>query len=163
MITHKLVVYIERTKHKIYTVAMSLLQKESSHKKLILSCCVGVYIAISPFIFLHTVMTVLFGWLFALNIPVMFTVSWCINNPWTMIPIYTFDCVMGNWIFTLVGIDSMQCNPCWMANINTFLADYLGITGISFWAFMVGGNLFALALSGILYPLFSYFFIKIRR
>lgn len=163
MITDRICRSIEYGKHKLNAAGEMLIQKESSHRKLVLSCCMGVYIAFSPFIFFHTAMIFIFGWLFTLNIPIMFAVSWFINNPWTMVPIYAFDCVVGNMIFSFLEIDSMQCNPAWMVDLNTFLSSYVGLAGVSFWSFMLGGNLLALLISGILYPLFSYFFTCIRR
>lgn len=163
MITEKLCRYVEYGRHKFNAAGEMLLQKESSHHKLVASCCMGVYVAFSPFICCHTIMIFLFGWLFSLNIPIMFIVSWFINNPWTMVPIYAFDCVVGNYIFAFLGVNSMQLNPSWMMGLNDLLSTYLGISGISFWSFMVGGNLFALFIGGILYPVFSYFFTCMRR
>src|SRR5581483_10373754 len=69
----------------------NLADQEHCSTKLALSFCVGVYIAFSPFIGLHTVMTFIFVWLFGLNLAATFTASWLINNPWTMIPIYSTD------------------------------------------------------------------------
>lgn len=163
MITDKICRYIEYGRHKLNGAGEILIQKESSRRKLVASCCMGVYVAFSPFVFFHTAMIFLFGWLFTLNIPIMFAVSWFINNPWTMVPIYAFDCVVGDCIFAVLGINSMHWNPAWMIWFNEFLSAHIGLGGISFWSFMVGGNLFALFISGMLYPVFSYFFTCIRR
>jgi len=162
MIAEKIRRSIHYGKHTLHAAGEMLIQKENSHKKLVASCCMGVYTAFSPFIFLHTVMILMFGWFCGLNIPVMLAVSWFINNPWTMVPVYAFDCMVGNWVFSFVGIDSMQLNPQWMIGLNEFLASYIGLSGISFWSFMVGGNLFGIAISVMLYPIFSYFFTRIR-
>ena len=105
MITDKLYKCIEYSKSIIGNAVTFLMQKEKCPKKLIFSSCVGVYVAFSPFIFFHTVMILLFGWLFALNIPVMFAVSWFINNPYTMVPVYALDCLFGDWLFAFLGID----------------------------------------------------------
>lgn len=79
-----------------------------------------------------------------------------------MVPIYALDCMIGNWLFMFLGIDGTLYEPCWMMWLNEFLSSHVGISGISFWAFMIGGNLFAIGMSGILYPVFSYLFGKKR-
>jgi len=162
MITGKISKYREYGKQKLSSAGEFLMSKETSRHTLVLSCCVGVYVAISPFIFLHTIMIFTFGWICSLNIPIMLAVSWFINNPWTMVPIYAFDCIVGDWIFMFLGIDSMQYNPSWMNGLNAWLSSYIGYSGVSFWAFIVGGNLLAILLSVILYPVFSYCFARMR-
>jgi uncharacterized protein (DUF2062 family) len=145
-------------KSKLLSLKKQLIEKEDNHQKLIYSCCVGMYIAISPFIFFHTAMVFLFGWLFALNIPVMFAVSCFVNNPLTMIPIYTLDYVVGRWFFAILSIDGTCYNPAWVAYLSAQCEQRLGIAGLSLWPFIVGGNLLALALAGILYLVIYFFY-----
>jgi len=145
-------------KQKIAQLASTLAQTEVNPHRLIYSCCVGMYIAISPFIFFHTAMVFLFGWLFALNIPVMFAVSCFVNNPLTMIPIYTLDYLIGCWLFAFFNIDGASYNPVWVAYLSTQCERYLGIEGLSLWPFIVGGNLLALILAGILYLIITFFY-----
>lgn len=139
-----------------------LVYKERSPHKLALSFCVGVYIAFSPFLFLHTIMIFLFSWLFALNGTVTFAAAYGVNNPWTMVFIYSADYVMGTWFFThVLDVNSLHINPRWMAFINEPLQSYLGIEGVSFWAFMIGGNLLGIAIGSILYPVMRHIFTRL--
>ncbi len=153
---------IEYSRSIAYRAGKTLIKKESCPKTLIKSCSFGVFVAFSPFVCLHTVMILIGGWLYSLNIPVMFAVSWFINNPYTMVPVYALDCMFGDLFFNSLGINPVLLNPSWMAPINQFLATYIGLNNISFWSFIIGGNLLGLIMSGILYPIFSYFFMKIR-
>src|ERR1700691_57350 len=85
---------------QIKSLIQQLLAQEQSPRKLALTCALGTYIGISPLVGLHTVMTFLFGWLFSLNIAALFTISVLINNPWTMVPVYSIDHLFGKWLFT---------------------------------------------------------------
>jgi len=139
-----------------------LVVKERSPKVLALSFCVGVYIAFSPYIFLHTLMAFAFSWIFSLNLAVVFAASCMINNPWTLVPIYTVDYLFGQWFLTFVlGVNSMSLNPHWMDPVNSFIYSYTGIQGVSFWAFMIGGNLLGLIISVIMYPVVRCIFLNI--
>ncbi len=145
---------VEKTKELVLT--------ESSSTKLAYSFCVGIYIAFSPFIFFHTVMTIGLSWLLGLNLPATFLASCCINNPWTMVPIYTGDYLFGDFLLNnLLGINTVALNPAWMAWINEPLARYCGLSSISFWSFMVGGNILGLLLAAIFYPVMKRVFYKI--
>ncbi len=146
--------------NRLRTFLFSLINKERCPRKLTLSFCVGIYIAFSPFVGLHTPMVFLFGWLFALNTPVLLSVSIFINNPWTMMPVYGLDHVVGCWLFRLCNVDSMSWNPAWLTSCNVFLHKYLGTAGISFWAFFIGGNLLGLGIGAMVYPIVKRVFEK---
>ena len=107
-----------------------LVLQEKSAYKLAASCALGAYIAFSPFVGLHTVMVFAFSWLFALNSAVTWAVSVAINNPWTMMPVYGVDYLVGDWC-----------------------AQYFGITLPAGWAFLIGGNLLGLLIGVMLYPI----------
>jgi len=57
--------------------------------KLALAFAVGVFIAFSPTLGLHTISCLVFAQLFRLSKFVVFTGSF-INNPWTIIPLFGF-------------------------------------------------------------------------
>ena len=133
----------------------SLIKQERCAHKFALSCCTGVYIAFSPFVGFHTIMVFLFSWLFALNAAIMFSVSLFINNPWTMVPVYGIDYIVGDWLFNLLGINGVSWNPWWCY---TLLTTYSSYSGLSLGAFLVGGNLLGLSIGGIVYPIMRYVF-----
>lgn len=146
--------------NKIKQFALYLLSKETNAKKLAIATSLGIYIAFSPFVGLHTAMVFLFAWLFNSNAILLFAVQCAINNPWTMVPVYGFDYLAGLWIFRMIGLNPFLYDPAWNAKLNSWLAAAIGISGISFWAFFIGGNLLGIGFAGILYPvllrIFSY-------
>lgn len=135
---------------------ISLLAKERSPHKLALSLSVGIYIAFSPFIGFHTLITVLVAWALRLNFAVIWLGSHVINNPWTMIPVYAAGYWCGDFLLNgMLGLDMLASNPSWMTYINNFLINYLGITQVSLWSFLIGGNLLGLCAAFALYPVFK--------
>jgi uncharacterized protein (DUF2062 family) len=143
---------------RIRALVERLMVQERSPHKLALTWALGVFIGISPLIGLHTLMTILFGWMFALSIPALFAVSVLINNPWTMILVYSIDHVFGAWFLNFLCIDCTQLDPIWVEYCNGFLQRHTGITGLSLSAFLVGGNILAVGISIMLYPLMKRIF-----
>jgi uncharacterized protein (DUF2062 family) len=137
-----------------------MIAHERSPRRLALTCALGIYIGISPFVGLHTAMIFIFGWTFALSIPVLFTVSVLIHNPWTMMPVYAIDHLFGKWLFTTLGIDYLQWDPTWIEAFNLFLQNHTGIAGLSLSAFFIGGNVLAVSTSVMMYPLMKRIFTK---
>lgn len=131
-----------------------------SPEKLAIAFCVGVFIAFSPFFGLHTIMTIFAAWYFELNFAVIYAASHIFNNPWTIVPVYVSDYVVGMKIFALFGADPYAwANPGWADWLNSKLTYYVGLPEISLWAFIVGGNVLGLVVSILLYP----FVIRIFR
>jgi len=138
---------------RIKQVIRDLLLYESSHHKLAVATALATYIAFSPFFGFHMIMSVVFGWIFRLNIPFLLAVGAVINNPLTMVPIYSSGYLMGHWLLHgQMGMPVMEVNPLWMAPINSFLHTYLGLFDVSFWALMVGGNILGVVLAVFVYP-----------
>ena len=140
----------------MYNKVCSFIKKERCPRRLAFSVSLAVFIAFSPFVGFHTAMVFLFSWLFALNAAILLAISMLINNPWTMVPIYAADHVVGDGIFYLFGIDSMGLNPDWVCKLNSWIAYYTGLEGISLWAFLIGGNLLSLLLAVTVYPIIRY-------
>jgi len=131
-----------------------LIKKERSHHKLAFSFAVGSYIAFSPFIGFHTVMTLLLAHVLRLNLMTTFAGSLLINNPWTMVPIYSIGYFFGVWFCSyLPGTDIFVTHE--------WLVKYIGISGISVRSFLIGGNLLGIIVAVILYPIMRHLFIKV--
>lgn len=139
-----------------------LMQYERCVHKLSLSFCLGIYIAFSPFVGFHTAMVFLFAWLFALNFTVMLSVSMTVNNPWTMVPVYGAGHWVGDWLLSWFGADHYEWNPSWIQSINAWAHATIGLTGFSFWAFMIGGNLLGISLSVLAYPMIKKLLSQIK-
>jgi len=134
-------------------IFVRLMQYEHCVQTFTLSCCVGIYIALSPFVGFHTAMVFLFSWLFALNFSVVLAVSMMINNPWTMMPVYGMSYLCGDWMLSWFGLNHNAWNPSWVSKGNELLSNYVSFSGFSFWAFMIGGNILGLGLALIAYPI----------
>ncbi len=133
---------------------------ECSPHKLAAACSLAIYVAFCPFTGLHTLMLIGSGWIFRLNVPLLISVGYIVNNPFTMIPILMSGYFLGHWILhSLVGVVLAGSNPVWMESINHFLHLHLGLSEISFWAFMLGGNVLGILLGILLYPLFYTVFL----
>jgi uncharacterized protein (DUF2062 family) len=132
----------------------SFITKDAAPEKLALAMSVAMYIAWSPFLGLHTIMLIVSGWLFNLNIPFLLAAGYIINNPWTMVPIYMGGYLFGYWVLHgLLGVSIIGLNPVWMEWFNYKIMEYLHIQEISFWAFMIGGNFLGVIFSIITYPI----------
>jgi uncharacterized protein len=130
----------------------SYLGRNASVNQLTIAACLGVYIAFSPFIGFHTLMTIVFSWAFALNFFVMFGITTAINNPWTMAFVYGLDYVVGVWLFKLFHLDLEAWNPLWLDQFNEHVQTYTGWSGISLGAFLLGGNVLGVLAAMLFYP-----------
>jgi hypothetical protein len=140
---------------------MVLIKGERSSHWLALSFSVGAYIAFSPFIGFHTVMALAAIYFFHLNGAAVFTASLLINNPWTMVPVYSFDYIFGHWLCaTLFPVNWVFENPWWMDWLNEPLVKYIGLPELSLWSFFVGGNVLGLIAAFVLYPVMYWIFAR---
>ena len=147
-------------KKQIRSFIGRLMSHERCPRKLAFTCALGIYIGISPFPGFHTVMVLCFAWFFAVNLAVLFAVSVLVSNPWTMVPVYTFDHLFGIWLLRWLRIDYLQWDPAWMEPVNLFFAKHIGLSGLSPIAFLVGGNVLAVGASVISYPLLTRIFAR---
>ncbi len=145
---------------KIQQFGKSLLLAETSVRKLALSTSLGIFIAFSPFVGLHTLMAVGLCWLLSFNFAVTMAVSSLINNPWTMVPVYGCDYVFGKWLSCLCKIDLINFAPGFFLGLFEPVGSYLGFSGHSIWTFFVGGNVLSVLLAIIMYPPIKWCFEK---
>ena len=67
----------------------SVFQLKDSPHKLASAFALGIFIAFTPTIGLHTVSCLFLAWLFRLSKLVVLTAAF-VNNPWTIVPLYGF-------------------------------------------------------------------------
>jgi uncharacterized protein (DUF2062 family) len=140
---------------------MLLIKAERSSHWLALSFSVGAYIAFSPYIGFHTVMALAAIYFFHLNGAAVFTASLLINNPWTMVPVYSADYIFGEWLCASVfPVTWAYANPGWMEWLNEPLVKYIGLPELSLWSFFVGGNALGLAVAFVAYPIMRWVFAR---
>lgn len=86
----------------IRTTLDSLLLVQDTVEKIALAFSVGVFLGFSPFIGLHTILGFITAAIFRLNKTAVL-IGLFINNPWVLVPYYTFSTWFG---IQLVGLPS---------------------------------------------------------
>lgn len=148
---------------KVQQFGKKLLQAESCAKKVARSVCLGIFIAFSPFVGLHTIMAIAFCWLFSLNYPVTLSVQLAINNPFTMVPIYCCDYGFGKLLSLWCHIDFAHHMPAACSALTGPLCRLLGWPTDFVWTTFVGGNILSVFLALIMYIPIKWLFNKIER
>lgn len=86
-----------------------ILSVKESPRRIALAFSLGVFIGMSPLLGIHTILGLIFAWMFRLN-KFVTVVGVYITNPWTIVPIYTFSTWVGA---KLLGIDSIIPHIDW--------------------------------------------------
>lgn len=79
-----------------------------------------------------------------------------------MVPVHGAGYFFGEFIFYTLGINSKAWNPAWVEMLNAKITTYVPIPSISFWSFMVGGNLLGILIAGMLYPILKFIVLRSR-
>jgi uncharacterized protein (DUF2062 family) len=111
------------------------------------SFAVGIFIAFSPTIGLHTVSCLFIAWMFRLSKLVVFTAA-LVNNPWTMVPLYGFCLWFG---IKITGSTIITPDIAWQ--LLTFSSAY-HILKPYLWPFVAGT-----VVAGVAAAIISYFII----
>lgn len=124
--------------------------------KVSLAFSMGLFIGISPFLGLHTVLALLLAHFFRLNKIVTLSGAY-VTNPWTIVPIYTFSTWVGVKITGYEGVIASDINfrELTLGNIATLLRDLL-------FPFFVGTLFTAMITSIITYFIVLYILRKFR-
>jgi hypothetical protein len=109
----------------------ALLRLDDPPHELALAFALGVFVAFSPTIGLHTLSCLALGWLFRLNKLVILTAAF-INNPWTIVPLYGFCIWFGvKLLGGGVAVPQIPWGELNLTNSYLILKPYL-------WAFIAG-------------------------
>ncbi len=139
---------------KIKNIFVNAVKSNSSPSKLALSFAVGIFIAFFPFPGGHTVMMFGARWLFGLNFPVLLLAT-SFNNPWTLVPFYSFDYCFGYWfVHSFLGF-----SPSWIIS----LGKIFGSLKICLWSFFIGGIVLGTIFSFLSYPIMILVFKTFSR
>jgi uncharacterized protein (DUF2062 family) len=126
----------------------SLFKLNDSPHRLSAAFALGVFIAFSPTIGLHTISCLLLAWAFRLSKLVVITAAF-INNPWTIVPMYGFCLWLGMKI-TGAGatMPHIEWNELSLGNAYLIMKPYLlpFVTGT-----LVAGVVAAAISYGVLY------------
>jgi uncharacterized protein len=71
-----------------------LLQVEDSPRRVALAFAIGVFVSFSPFLGIHTGLSLGIAFVFRLNRVAILVGTW-VNNPWTIAPVYTAGTLLG--------------------------------------------------------------------
>ena len=149
-------------KTKIVKLFSKYIKKGDCPRRLSLSVCVGIFVALSPFMGLHTVIAIFLAWLLGLNFGITFVVAH-FNNFLTVGPLLVAEYGIGHWLLNCVGVTHTLQNPHWMSHLNGMLNHYCGFPDISFWAFFIGANALAVSMSVGLYPVVKWLFLNMSQ
>lgn len=147
--------------HRLIAQSKKLLLGERTPYKLAIASTLGIFVAFSPLIGLHWLLTIMLAWIFRVNVAVVYIAAHIVNNPLTMVPLYLSDYAVGLWVCNrLFESNLMTHNPSWMQWLNVKLS-CMGIANLSLWAFIIGGHIVAIIASLVSFPFLIRFFNKI--
>ncbi len=156
---------------KIKDFFIKLLLKERDPSRLALTFCLSNLIAWSATVPFQTPLLLIVSRIVGFDYKIMFAVSFIINNPFTLIPIYMANYSFGAWFFhNIFKIDMIKYNPSWTQTFSNYLNKYIdlskiiGTTNFCFWCLILGSLILPLIINIFLYPilkkLFSYLLKK---
>ena len=134
----------------------SIFQLNDPAPKLALAFALGVFVAFSPTMGLHTLSCIVFAWIFRVKVLVVLTGSF-IMNPWTLVPLYSFCLWVG---IKLTGSTIVLPQIAWsgleIMDVFVILKPYL-------WPF-VAGTLFVGSIAAVVsYFLFAWAITRFRK
>jgi len=127
---------------------------DDTPERIALAFAVGVFLAFSPLLGLHTVLGIAIAFIFGLNrVAVLLGVF--VNNPWTLVPIYTAGAYLGELLVDLPpapGYPDFGWSRLWTARYWVDLAAH--------WRLLVpvalGSTVLAVLVALLSYPLALY-------
>lgn len=134
----------------------NVLQLNDSPNKLALAFALGVFIAFSPTLGLHTISCILLAWAFRLSKLVVLTAAF-INNPWTIVPMYGFCLWVGIKVTgSGAAIPNIAWNELSLTNVYFILKPYL-------WPFIVGTLLVGVLAAAASYAVIYWAAVRYRK
>ena len=134
----------------------SILALNDPPDKLALAFSLGVFVAFTPTIGLHTLSGLFLAWIFRVSKMVTLTGSF-INNPWTIVPLYGFCLWFGVKITgSNVSSPDIVWNKIGFSNAYLILKPFL-------WPFIAGTLVLGVAASVISYFLFYWAATRYRK
>ena len=117
--------------HKVKKTYNLLLYEHGSPRRLALAFSLGIFIGVSPFVGLHTLLAIIFSYLFRLNKPAAL-LGTLVFNPLLAPFLIFFSLEIGSWILlyrhitlpTLTEINTLLKEPNWQELFNEFFFPY---------------------------------------
>jgi hypothetical protein len=134
----------------------SIFKLDDSPSRIASAFALGVFIAFSPTIGLHTLSCFFLAWAFRLSKLVVFSAAF-INNPWTIIPMYGFCLWFGMKITgSEIATPDIAWNELTLSNVYPVLKPYL-------WSFVAGTLIVGVVAACISYFLIYGVVVRYRR
>jgi uncharacterized protein (DUF2062 family) len=134
----------------------SVMKLDDPPHKLALAFALGVFVAFSPTLGLHIITCVVLAWVFRLSKFVILTASF-INNPWTIVPLYSFCIWCGIKITgTTTAIPNIAWNDLTFSSVYEALKPYL-------WPYIAGTLVIGTVSAFLSYFLFYWAVLRYRR
>ena len=134
----------------------SIFHLKETPNRLASAFALGVFIAFTPTIGLHTISCLFLAWMFRLSKLVVLTGAF-INNPWTAVPLYGFCLWFG---MRITGSDSVTPRIAWndltLTNAYLILKPYL-------WPFIAGTLVVGAAAAIVSYGIIYWATVRHRR
>ncbi len=129
-------------KHRLRRLMKLLLHVEGTPHTTALAFGIGVWIAWSPLLGIHTVLALGIAFLFRLN-RVAILVGTYVNNPWTIAPLYMAGTTLG---CALLGVSPRDLvSPDWSSMGHGFSGAALEGVRVYLWPFVVGNTVLGAA------------------
>jgi len=130
----------------------ALLLLEDTPERIALAFAIGVWIAFSPLLGIHTGLALGLAFLFRLSRAAMLFGAY-INNPWTIAPMYTAGTLLGSWLLgdSPNGISSIA----WEAEGDAFYTSLWQGLQPYIWPYLVGNTVL-----GVLAAIPAYFLLR---
>ncbi|MDD5543750.1 MAG: DUF2062 domain-containing protein [Acidobacteriia bacterium] len=137
-----------------------LLHLHDTEERTSFSFALGVFFGFSPFIGFHTILALLFAFLFRLN-RVATLVGVYLNTPWTLIPVAIASTSLGYRVLRLLGHPYRRRRFNW-AELGSFhfwanLPTEIQLHYHTLYPFFVGSMICAIVFSLLSYPLCLWF------
>lgn len=133
-----------------------ILQLDDPPSKLATAFALGVFIAFSPTIGLHTISCLFFAWIFRLSKFVVVTAAF-VNNPWTVFPLYGFCLWFG---MKITGSAAAAPHIAW--NEITLSSAYLVLRPF-LWPFVAGSVAVGAVAACVAYVVMYWAIVRYRK
>lgn len=128
---------------------------KESPRRIALAFAVGVFLGMSPFLGLHTVMGIAAAYAFRFN-KFVTMVGVYVTNPWTIVPIYTFSTWFGA---KLMGMEQVIPDIDWN---NLTLSSFFSEMRHLLWPYLLGTTLISIISAVAGYFVIYYAVVKGR-
>jgi uncharacterized protein (DUF2062 family) len=137
-----------------------ILALDDSPERIALAFAIGIFLAFSPLLGLHTFLGLTIAFLLRLNRPAVL-MGVFVNNPWTLVPIYTLGSYVGGWLVGFPATDGLPHFTWGQLMRGSYWVEMAGHWRVLKPMFL-GSTILALLAAAISYPLAVFLIAKGR-